>query len=212
MLPENPLQRRFAMFQMFARHYADRFMGNAYPSAIDAVPALLTVYEKQVLYRLAQCVPRNGQIVEIGSFTGGSTCCLAAGSQKNTVTVHAVDTFMTENVEGQEGRDTFNDFKKHTRPYASLIQAHRGFSHEVVDNFIQPIDLLFVDGDHSWEGVTRDLRCYLPKLQSPAILVMHDSAYPPVKKAIVELILPLEIKCLAALPNLYAGLINPQNV
>ncbi|MEM6530769.1 MAG: class I SAM-dependent methyltransferase, partial [Chloroflexota bacterium] len=89
--------------------------------------------------------------------------------------------------------------------FADRIRVIRGFSQDVVDQITFAIDLLFVDGDHSYKGVSRDLRLYLPHLRPGGILIMHDSAYSPVRSAIDEQVLPLEQQRLARLPNLYAG-------
>lgn len=211
MIPKQAIPRYLAMLWMFARHYAERLAGKVYPASIDSVPALLTKYEKQTLYRLAQQVPNHGVIVEIGSFKGGSTICFAAGASAKGVTIHCIDTFMAENVTGNEGQDTYAAFLHNTAIYRDMITVHRGYSYDMHGEFSEQIDLLFVDGDHSYEGVTSDLRLYVPRMHDNAILIMHDSAHLPIQQAIREFILPIEIKRLARLPNMYAGLICTTN-
>ena len=41
---------------------------------------------------------------------------------------------------------------------------------------IGPYDLIFIDGDHSYEGATRDIATYAPMLAADGILAMHDIA------------------------------------
>jgi len=159
---------------------------------------------------LAKSLPLGAQLVEIGSYQGGSSCCLAAGILAKEATLHCVDTFMTDNVNAEGRHDTYPQFEANTRSYAQVIQAHRGFSYDLASSFTQPLDLLFVDGDHSWEGVTTDLKLYIPLMKENAILVMHDTAYPPVRRALTEIVLPAEVERLAALPNMYATRIQPQ--
>ena len=36
------------------------------------------------------------------------------------------------------------------------------------------IDLLFIDGDHSYEGVKKDYEMYLPLISKKALVVFHD--------------------------------------
>lgn len=36
------------------------------------------------------------------------------------------------------------------------------------------IDLLYIDGDHSYEGMTRDFELYYPKLKRNALIIAHD--------------------------------------
>ena len=42
----------------------------------------------------------------------------------------------------------------------------------------EPISLLWIDGDHSYEGVKRDFRCWLPHLQANATIAFDDAADP----------------------------------
>ncbi len=204
--------RRLRMLRNFSRYYADHLTGRGYPRSIDGIHALLTALEKQVLYRLAGSHPPGARLVEIGSYLGGSSSCLAAGVAGKGSVLHCVDTFMAENVSEGAHQDTFAMFAAHTRRYAKQIQVHRGFSHEVVGEVPRPVDLLFIDGDHSWEGVTRDLRLYVPLLKEDGILILHDSAHPPIAQAIREFILPIERQRLAVLPNLYAARVRPADM
>lgn len=45
-------------------------------------------------------------------------------------------------------------------------------------------DFAFIDGDHSFEGVKRDLEGVRPYLAPGAALLMHDAYHPPVARAI----------------------------
>ena len=45
-------------------------------------------------------------------------------------------------------------------------------------------DLAFVDGDHSFEGVKRDLEGIRPHLAPGATVLLHDAYHPPVARAI----------------------------
>ncbi len=205
MIEEQGWARRWVMARMFGRHYLEKLTGHGYPRAADRIPALLTTHEKQTLYRLAGLTPERGCIVEIGSFKGASAYLLAAGSAGQSAAIHCIDTFMAENVVSSLGADTFAEFSHNVAPFYERIVVQRGWSTEVVGEIKQPIDLLFVDGDHSYEGVSADLRLYLPKLAADAVVMMHDSAHPPVAQAIREQVLPRETERLAKLPNLYAG-------
>ena len=206
------LQRRLNMLGIFARYYADHLVGQGYPKSVDKIFAFLTIHEKQTLYRLARALPPNAQLVEIGSYLGGSSCCLAAGIMGKQSELHCIDTFMADNVNSEDRHDTFTQFTANTQPYAEAIRVHRGFSYDVVGEIAGPIDLLFVDGDHSWEGVTQDLKLYIPLMKTDGILILHDSAYPPVQRALKEIVLPAESQRLATLPNMYAGRIRPADV
>ena len=57
----------------------------------------------------------------------------------------------------------------------------------VSPNWSQPIGLLFIDGDHSEEGVRRDWNCWSPQLAADAAIAFDDSDWPGPAKLIGEL-------------------------
>lgn len=48
--------------------------------------------------------------------------------------------------------------------------------------------LVYIDADHSYEGVTRDIRAWIPKLRSGGVMAFHDYENPAygVKKAVQD--------------------------
>lgn len=194
------------------RFQIEHLSGMSYPKHIDSIFTHMTAYEKQTLYRLARRLPEGSQVVEIGSYLGASACCLAAGIAGSNSKLHCVDTFTCDTMPG--GRhDVYPEFMENTKPYADVIIVHRAFSKDVVGDFEQPIDLLFVDGDHSWQGITTDLKLYIPLMRDKGVLVMHDvRADGACQRALNQIVLPIEIQRLARLPNMYAGRIRPADV
>lgn len=56
--------------------------------------------------------------------------------------------------------------------FSTIIKADsKEYYKEVADN---SIDLLFIDGDHSYQGVSSDFNNWLPKMSSRGIIAMHD--------------------------------------
>jgi hypothetical protein len=51
-------------------------------------------------------------------------------------------------------------------------------SEVVAPGWNRPIGLLWVDGDHTFEGVRRDIRCWEPHLVSGGLLAFHDASEP----------------------------------
>lgn len=49
---------------------------------------------------------------------------------------------------------------------------------EVIEKIFGPFDLILVDGDHSYAGLTADLKNYLPMLAVGGFLILHDTVYP----------------------------------
>ena len=150
----------------------------------------LTRRERLLLYRLALQQPLNARILEVGSYLGASACFLAAAARERAGKVHCVDTWQNEGM--TEGlRDTWTHFQDNLAPYASIIIAHRGRSVDVAHNFKEPLDLLFLDGDHSYEGCRADVLAWLPHLKPGGLIVLHDYGWAEgVKRVVAELIVP----------------------
>lgn len=48
------------------------------------------------------------------------------------------------------------------------------------------LDLVYVDGDHTFEGVTKDLAVWFPKVRKGGVLCGDDIGWPGVKRAVDE--------------------------
>jgi hypothetical protein len=55
------------------------------------------------------------------------------------------------------------------------VRWYRAFSHEVVRTWSKVIDVLFLDGDHEYEGVRRDFDQWHPFLAPDGQVVLHDA-------------------------------------
>ena len=60
---------------------------------------------------------------------------------------------------------------------------YQGDSVEIAKDFNEKIDLLFIDGDHTYEGVRRDIRAWCPKAKT---ILFHDYDQDSVKRAVDE--------------------------
>lgn len=156
-------------------------IGNAPLSHITGVPGWESAAEQELLYSLAQQVPDGGVIVEIGGEFGMSSSLFCKGAREG-VRISTVDLFPGE-------------LLIHHR--ANLAEAGlsgrseqiRGHSADVLEEmgYILPsefsgvetdgaIDLLFIDGDHSYEGVLADLKNWTPFVRMGGVVVLHDVA------------------------------------
>lgn len=168
------------------------------------IPTHMAISERMLLYRLALGLPRESCFLEIGSYLGASATVLAAAAQTRDGHVFCVDTWRNDAM-SEGGRDTYGEFLQNTESYRNWITPLRGESHEVAATFVQTIDLLFIDGDHSYDGVMADLHCWLPKLRDGGWLVMHDWGWAEgVKRAIKEVVVERQVGKPLMLPNLYA--------
>jgi predicted O-methyltransferase YrrM len=150
-----------------------------------------------VLYRLARDGEGSGAIVEIGSWMGRSTAWLAAGSKEaGREPVHAVDPF-----DGGPVLKRMRVVKERGTTYDAFTRnlKNAGLLEHVVPVVAQSraaaarwkngaIRLLFIDGDHSYEGVKADVEGWLPHVPAGGYVVFDDVTpkYPGVQRLTAE--------------------------
>lgn len=168
----------------------------------------LTQEEKIKLYELAQTLQNNSNVVEIGSYLGASTCCIANGLINKNSKFYCIDTWENDAM-SEEKKDTYEEFTNNIKQFKNIVYPIRGYSYEVA-NQIQnltnsKIDLLFIDGDHSYEGVKKDWDLYSPMLHPGSLVIFHDIGWAKgVKKVIKEDVKHLILKdSNFELPNMY---------
>jgi predicted O-methyltransferase YrrM len=113
-------------------------------------------------------------VLEIGTEGGGTfhVWCQLAQSDATLVSVDwpnvAVAPLATPNQLQAMGHD------------GQTVRVIRGDSHAettltLVENTLSgPVDLLFLDGDHSYDGVRRDFNLYRPLVRQRGLVVFHD--------------------------------------
>lgn len=152
-------------------------------SEADAIFTHTTFDERIKLYELArQCGP---SALEVGSYLGSSACFIAAGVKERGGKVYCVDTWNNETM--PEGElNTYDVFIGNTRAFAEQIVPLRKSSQDLVaDDVIQPLDLVFLDGDHGEEAVGAELDKIGPWIRPGGVLAFHDSVwFPGVTKTI----------------------------
>jgi predicted O-methyltransferase YrrM len=186
-----------------------RLKGNESPLRIFTH---LTLEECVFLYQKALSVGHRSEIVEIGSYLGASSCFLAMAAKAKESTVHCIDTWRNEGM--TEGpRDTYIEFLRNTEYYRDVIAPLRMRSEQAALQFTESIDLLFLDGDHSYGAVLMDLSLWVPKMKAGSWLILHDFGWAEgVRRAIKEFVTPLQLGRPKMLPNMYAVKINPSKM
>lgn len=161
------------------------------------VKGWLSPSEGELLFNLAQKEPHLGVIVELGSYHGRSTICLAQGSKKvKGGKIFTVDNFKGDSYLGPQKyfyKTLFNNIRRYRlRQYISII---KGDAARAAYNWCKPIRLLFIDTDHHYEGVLRDFVAWEKYISPKGLVVFHDSLeWPGVSKFIGELIRAGEFK------------------
>lgn len=146
--------------------------------------------ERHVLYELARSGPGTGEIVEIGSWKGLSTIYLAAGSKHagrehvTTIDLHPANNWATLHR---------NLLLAGVADWATVITERSTDAARAWTG--QPIRLLYLDGDHSYEQVVRDYQAWRPFVAPGGIIAFHDALeanWPGVSEALDELLLTEE--------------------
>jgi len=126
--------------------------------------------EGELLYDLAQNCDDQGVIVEIGSYQGKSAVWLGAGSDSGSKTkVYTIDPHQWENNLGE----LKNNISK--AELNDLIIPICQTSKSASQNFFQPINLLFIDGDHDFNAVKTDFEAWVPKIINNGLIAVHDA-------------------------------------
>jgi len=170
----------------------------------------LTLEERVKLYHLSlnKCYS-----AEIGSYVGASACCfgaaLASMKPEDSSKIFCIDTWQN-NAMTEGNRDTWKAFRKNTDSYKKNIVPVRGFSTDVVGELkghVSNLDLLFIDGDHSYEGVKADWEAYKVLLREGSTVIFHDIGWAEgVKRVVQEDVEPL-VRESGRLPNLWWGVL-----
>lgn len=68
--------------------------------------------------------------------------------------------------------------------YVTPIKLSSREAHKIFQD--ESIDFAFIDADHSYEGVTEDIKCWYPKIKKGGVLAGHDYDWPSVKSAVTN--------------------------
>jgi hypothetical protein len=143
----------------------ERIAGDWFPYDADG---WLSETEGRALARLAA----GKDVLEIGSFCGRSTVCLAQEAKR----VHCVDPFDARSTD-HAGESTLEKFLANLTKYGATdrVTFDVGTAADVVPG-LPPgsFDLAFIDGAHDRESVATDVRLALSVLRPGGLLAFHD--------------------------------------
>jgi predicted O-methyltransferase YrrM len=154
--------------------------------------ASLQIDEAALLYRLARDA-RSGPFAEIGRFKGGSTLVFAsalpAGAELWSYDLHVA---LRPDMPGEE---LDAELRGALERYGLAQKVHLLVADSrTVDPPPEPLELLFIDGDHSYEGARADFTRWGQFVRPEGHLLFHDAVdrggygnvYPGVARAVAE--------------------------
>lgn len=135
--------------------------------------------------------PDGSRFVEVGCWLGRSACYLGVeivNSGKN-IKLDCVDTWLgaPELLEEEviKNGTLYSYFLKNIEPLKDVVNPIRLTSTQASllydDN---SLDFVFIDADHTPEGIRGDLRCWYPKVKSGGVIAGHDYDYPAITEAL----------------------------
>ncbi len=120
-------------------------------------------------------------IAEVGVKFGRTTFFLL--DNVPDLTIYSIDT----DISMFYNNEVKNKYKERLIPI-------QGYSYNVADQLQnKSIDLIFIDADHSYDSVKKDILAYTPKLKDHGILAGHDIDYPGVNKAVCEIVKDFDV-------------------
>jgi predicted O-methyltransferase YrrM len=136
---------------------------------------------QKVILCLISMQKKDGVVVELGSWTGGGVLVMAPFLTHDQ-SYHAVDTFSAEHMPETyiknylKGRNQMDVFDDNIAPIRNKVVIHQGFTNDVAATWPQDlkIDLLFIDADHSFKGVSSDWRNWSPFMRKGGVIAFHD--------------------------------------
>lgn len=157
-------------------------------------------YYPEFYQHVANNMQDGARLVEIGTWRGRSTCCLASYLKKTgkNARIYAVDTF--------DGSDEpihrtlidsmpvglYDDFRLNLKScnVDDIVVPIKSTSIDASKRFEDgSIDFIMIDGSHDYDSVKADIEHWLPKLKSNGLMAGddHSDSWPGVKKAVREI-------------------------
>lgn len=154
--------------------------GAAYKSHITGVPGWESYDEQELLLRLSHALAdKKAVIVEIGGEFGMSASILSKGAPDSSI--YSIDiTYDTEI--GKIHASNLKEAGVGKNVHYIAADSHKSTTLADFTKKEKGIDLLFLDGDHSYDGALADLVLWSPLVKPGGKLAIHDtvnSALPP---------------------------------
>lgn len=142
-----------------------------------------------ILYDIAQLYPNEYKLnyVEIGCYAGASACLML---QRPNTSVVSIDIGKPISKEVVNNNIQLYNQKKNKYRYI-LGSSHDQSTIDILKKNITDIDILFIDGDHSYDGVLADFTMYETMVKPNGYIVFddyNDKNAPGINKAVHELI------------------------
>ena len=157
----------------------------------------LTEREIRFLALLGAMPACAGEVLEIGSYKGKSTVILARSAafagQRRIVAVDPLDLPAETDPTEVPAGELAGIFRDNIRAHGveANVEFHAMRSEQLARNWDRPLRLLWIDGDHTWQGARADVEAFARHLAPGGIIAFHDvlHRYEGPVRALSELVL-----------------------
>jgi predicted O-methyltransferase YrrM len=129
-------------------------------------------------------LPSGSKIVEVGTYEGKSFAYLIVEM------VNAGKRFQITGVDSFTFPDLYNKFNRNMKPVKELFDTIVDQSWNAPQKFDDgSLDFVFIDADHVYENVKKDILAWMPKIKKGGIIAGHDfvNIHPGVIQAVCEI-------------------------
>jgi predicted O-methyltransferase YrrM len=140
------------------------------PAAVADIQGKLMEGDQYKLYEAAYFA--QGPLLEVGRLHGKSTAVLAMGLRDGG----GAGPFYS--VELNDKYEPLAEAHLRKRGLLELVTLVRGDSSTVLAALPGRFDTVFIDGDHSYEGFTRDLQALAGRIAAGGVAMFHDCFHP----------------------------------
>ena len=152
-------------------------MPESLQKTLKKVEGWLDSKEATFLYTVAKKGPENGEIVEIGSWKGKSTICLAKGSKEALrERVHAIDPHTSDEYNYVSSWEGFSKNIARSGVSDWVIPTVKTSEH-AHKNWKKGVRFLWIDGSHKYYQVKKDIVMWEPHLVEGGIIALHDTVW-----------------------------------
>lgn len=158
------------MINLLLQKYQPKYLERTTPAWIGHLPLAYWI--------ILEIKPRV--IVELGTHLGNSyfTFCQSAKENKIRTACYAVDSWEGDAQAGQYGQTVYETVKIHNdahyHQFSKLLKMRFDEAlREIPDG---SVDLLHIDGLHTYEAVRHDFETWVPKLSGNGLVMLHDIA------------------------------------
>jgi len=170
------------------------------PDIIQAVSQIEGwFYEEQmtILHPIISALSTDAVLVEIGTYHGRSTLFFRLSNPNiDIITIDLCKPYEAINGMLVNPPPAIDD---RIIQYGRIVQII-GESSDVASRFERDIDCLFVDGNHTYGGVQKDITAWMPKVRGGGWVIFHD--YDPQYEGVIRAVDELERS--GGLERLYA--------